>query len=63
MDISIVIPFLNEEPNLKPLCDELKKALDPLAKDYEVLFMLVFVEILGKRPQWLLVLTTQRVTL
>lgn len=39
MDISIVIPFLNEEPNLKPLCDELKKALDPLAKDYEVLFI------------------------
>ena len=39
MDISIVIPFLNEEPNLKPLCDELKQALDPLAKEYEVLFI------------------------
>lgn len=39
MDISIVIPFLNEEPNLKPLCEELKAALDPLNKDYEVLFI------------------------
>lgn len=39
MDISIVIPFLNEEPNLKPLCDELKQALDPLAKEYEVIFI------------------------
>lgn len=39
MDVSIVIPFLNEAPNLKPLCEELKAALDPLGKDYEVLFI------------------------
>lgn len=39
MDVSIVIPFLNEEPNLKPLCEELKAALDGMAKSYEVLFI------------------------
>jgi len=39
MDVSIVIPFLNESPNLKPLCEELKAALDPMNKDYEVLFI------------------------
>lgn len=39
MDVSIVIPFLNEEPNLKPLCEELKAALDGMDKRYEVLFI------------------------
>lgn len=39
MDVSIIIPFLNEEPNLKPLCQELKAALDPMGKSYEVLFI------------------------
>ncbi len=39
MDVSIVIPFLNEEPNLKPLCEELKAALDGMDKSYEVLFI------------------------
>lgn len=39
MDVSIVIPFLNEEPNLKSLCEELKAALDPMGKSYEVLFI------------------------
>lgn len=39
MDVSIVIPFLNESPNLKPLCEELKAALDPMGKSYEVLFV------------------------
>lgn len=39
MDVSIVIPFLNESPNLKPLCEELKAALDGLDKSYEVLFI------------------------
>lgn len=39
MDVSIVIPFLNEEPNLKPLCEELKAALDGMDKHYEVLFI------------------------
>ncbi|MBX2849725.1 MAG: glycosyltransferase family 2 protein [Acidiferrobacterales bacterium] len=39
MDVSIVIPFLNESPNLKPLCDELKASLDPMGKPYEVIFV------------------------
>ena len=39
MDVSIVIPFLNEEPNLQPLCEELKAAMDPLKIEYEVLFI------------------------
>lgn len=39
MDISVVIPFLNEEPNLQPLCEELKVALDPTGKDYELVFV------------------------
>lgn len=39
MDVSIVIPFLNESPNLKPLCDEIKSAMDTIDKDYEVLFI------------------------
>ena len=39
MDISVVIPFLNEAPNLEPLCDELKASLDSLGKTYEVLMI------------------------
>jgi len=39
MDISVVIPFLNEELNLPALCEELKEHLDPLGKEYEVLFV------------------------
>ena len=39
MDVSIVIPFLNEEPNLIPLCEELKAAMDPLQNEYEILFI------------------------
>ena len=44
MDVSIVIPFLNEAPNLKPLCEELKESLDGLsvggqARSYEVIFV------------------------
>ena len=39
MDISVVIPFLNEEPNLQPLCEELSAALDPTGKEYELVFI------------------------
>ncbi|RBP48446.1 glycosyltransferase family 2 protein [Arenicella xantha] len=39
MDVSIVIPFLNESPNLKPLCDEIKTAMDTIDKQYEVIFI------------------------
>lgn len=39
MDISVVVPFLNESPNLRPLCEELKVTLDGMGRDYEVLFI------------------------
>lgn len=39
IDVSVVIPFLNESPNLKPLCDELKSSLDGMGKSYEVVFV------------------------
>jgi len=39
IDVSVVIPFLNESPNLKALCDELKASLDPVGWEYEVIFV------------------------
>ena len=39
IDVSVVIPFLNESPNLTPLCEELKASLDGTGKRYEVLFI------------------------
>ena len=42
MDISVVIPVLNEEENLKPLCSRLTKVLSslkPPEADYEILFV------------------------
>lgn len=39
MDVSVVIPFLNESPNLKLLCEELKSNLDTMDRDYELLFI------------------------
>ena len=39
MDVSVVIPFLNESPNLTPLCEELKTSLDGMDRSYEVLFI------------------------
>lgn len=39
MDLSVVVPFLNESPNLGALCEELQASLDPLNKEYEVIFI------------------------
>ena len=39
MDISVVIPFLNEEPNLQPLTEELLAALEPTKKSFELIFI------------------------
>jgi len=39
IDVSVVIPFLNESPNLQPLCDELKESLDSMNKSYEIIFV------------------------
>ena len=38
-DLSIVIPVLNEEANLKPLYSELKESLDVLGRSYEIVFV------------------------
>ncbi len=39
MDISLVIPVYNEEENLPILYQKIKEALDPLGKEYEVIFV------------------------
>jgi glycosyltransferase involved in cell wall biosynthesis len=39
VDLSIVIPLLNEEANLKPLYSELKEALEALGRSYEIVFV------------------------
>jgi glycosyltransferase involved in cell wall biosynthesis len=38
-DLSIVIPVLNEEANLKPLYSELREALGALGRSYEIVFV------------------------
>lgn len=39
MTLSVVIPLFNEEENIKVLHEKLKKVLDSLKKDYEILFI------------------------
>lgn len=39
VDLSIVIPVLNEEANLKPLYAELREALVALGRSYEIVFV------------------------
>ena len=39
MKISVVIPLLNESPNLRPLYDEITQAFEPLSHDYEIIFV------------------------
>lgn len=39
MNISLVIPLLNEEPNLQPLYDEIHEVLAPLPGDHEIVFI------------------------
>ncbi len=39
MTLSVVIPLYNEEENIQLLHDQLKKSLDPLAQEYEILFI------------------------
>lgn len=38
-DISIVIPVMNEEPNIKPMYDKTSKVLKSLKKDYEIIYV------------------------
>lgn len=39
MTLSVVIPLYNEEENIQILYDRLKKALDPMGQEYEILFV------------------------
>jgi glycosyltransferase involved in cell wall biosynthesis len=39
MTLSVVIPLYNEEENIRLLHERLRKALDPLGKEYEILFV------------------------
>lgn len=39
MDISVVVPFLNEELNLQPLCEEIATNVDSLGKQYEIILV------------------------
>src|SRR5579872_784962 len=39
MKLSVVIPLLNEENNIRPLYERLQKAIVPLTSDYELLFI------------------------
>ncbi|MBV8201229.1 MAG: glycosyltransferase family 2 protein [Acidobacteria bacterium] len=38
-EISLVIPVYNEEPNLPPLAEEIRRAMQPLGRPYEVLLV------------------------
>jgi glycosyltransferase involved in cell wall biosynthesis len=39
MDLSVVIPIKDERDNLRPLHDQLRQALEPLALEYEIVFI------------------------
>jgi len=39
MDLSVIIPIMDERDNLSPLSDRLREALDPLHLDYEIIFV------------------------
>lgn len=38
-DVSVLIPILNEEDNIEPLCTELAEVLDQSGLDYEIIFV------------------------
>ena len=38
-DVSIVIPVMNEEPNVKPMYEKTVKVLRALKKDYEIIYV------------------------
>lgn len=39
LDLSIVVPFFNEEDNVRPLYDEIKVALEQTGRSYEMVFV------------------------
>ena len=36
IEVSVVLPCHNEQENLQPLVDAIRKALDPLLRSYEI---------------------------
>ncbi len=68
MTLSIVIPLFNEEENIKVLHEKLKNVLDPLKKEYEILFIddgstdktLSILEEIQARDKSMLVLSLRR---
>jgi glycosyltransferase involved in cell wall biosynthesis len=38
-DISVIVPVFNEEANIKPLFKELRKVMEKMGKDYEIIFI------------------------
>ena len=38
-DISVVLPCYNEVGNIEPLVAELRQALDPLGRSYEIIYI------------------------
>lgn len=38
-DVSVIVPFYNEAGNLGQLCDEIKRALEPTGKTFEIIFV------------------------
>jgi glycosyltransferase involved in cell wall biosynthesis len=39
MELSIVIPVYNEEENVEPVVNEIKSAVEPLGKGYEIVIV------------------------
>ena len=37
--VSVILPVLNEEDNLEPLHERLSEALDPMGRDYEIIYV------------------------
>jgi glycosyltransferase involved in cell wall biosynthesis len=39
MDLSVIIPVFNEEANVEPVCREIRQTLEPLEKNFEIIFV------------------------
>ena len=39
MNLSVVVPVFNEEKNVEPLHDKIKKVLEEIGKEYEIIFV------------------------
>lgn len=68
MTLSVVIPVYNEEENINLLYDRLRKSLDPLGQEYEILFVddgstdrtLSLLETIQSRDERVIVLSLRR---